>query len=115
MQVNILPVMLCAMTLVLQYASYAVQDFAKLIIAGTMRYAELKPNLSNSLFPSASIHTQGPMSGVVDRRPRMNVSRRRTKSGISANEDLKRISSVDEFLDDDIDDRDMVEAGRDFR
>ena len=114
MQLNTLPVTLCAMTLVIHHIPYAVETFAKLIVAGTMRYAELKPNLSNSLFPPASIHTQGPMSGSIDRKAGMNVSRRRTKSETSLNKDLKETSSVDEFLDDDIDDRDMVEAGRDF-
>ena len=80
-----------------------------------MRYAELKPNLPNSLFPPTSIDPQGSMSGSIHRKSRMNVSRRRTKSGTSLNKGLKGTSSVDEFFDDDIDDMDMVEAGKDFQ
>lgn len=100
------------MILVRHHTPDAVTSSAKVIIAGTMRYAELKPNLPNLLFPPAPIRRQDRISGSLNRELGMNVSRKRTKSGSSIDKDPKGTSSVDEFFDADIDDRDMVEAGK---
>ena len=79
--------------------------------AGTMRFAELQPNLPSSLFPTLmqSPKVQGD-SNSTSKSMGMNISRRRTQTDFRTAREA--FSEDDEFLDAEIDDHDMLVAGK---
>ena len=86
-------------------------------IAGTLRYAELKPNLPASMFPAAPspVDEPHPESSTSFRAARtMNTSRRRSKTTHTApSVVVERINLTAEDLLGDIDDMDMLHAADD--
>ena len=86
-------------------------------VAGTLRYAELKPNLPASMFPAAqpSTEEQRPESSIsLGVKRTMNISRQRSKTKhASPPEAVERVNLTDEDLLDDIDDIDMIHAADD--
>lgn len=81
-------------------------QFADLQEAGTMRFAELRPQLAGSLFPPQNPSIE--LGTAVPKVPRMNMSRRR-----SHNESLTDTGDVDifdEFEDDVLDDGELMAA-----
>lgn len=81
------------------------------LAAGTLRYAEIKPKLPPSAFSAAIRNCQDYTRSV---RPRlaMNTSRRRSRSDTNNDIPINRGSDNEEFLDDNIDDTDMIAVGR---
>ena len=78
-------------------------DFWK---AGTMRYAELRPQLAASLFPPQKPRTEsGP---AAPKPPRMIISRRRSRNEGSTGTD--GVDVYDEFEDGVLDDGELMAA-----
>ena len=69
-------------------------------LAGTLQYAQLRPELPASFFPAAS-KNQAIENSLGDRRPKTLPTFKKSKD----------TSAADEIFDDDIDDQDLLEAG----
>ncbi|MCJ1472198.1 Sec63 [Lambiella insularis] len=78
-------------------------------LAGTLRYAEIKPELPRSAFP-ALIETATGRTRPSGSRPVMNISRRRSRSDINSDIELSCERDDEGFPDDDIADTDMIAA-----
>ena len=86
-------------------------------LAGTLRYAELKPNLPASMFPAAVSPTEEPRpesSTSVGAARAMNISRQRSKTKPTPLPAVvERVNLTNEDFLDDIDDMDMIHAADD--
>jgi hypothetical protein len=74
--------------------------------AGTLRYAELRPQLAASLFPPQKPRIES--ETAVPKLPQMNMSRRRSRNGSHAGTNDVDVS--DEFKDDVLDDGELMAA-----
>ena len=84
--------------------------FANQPKAGTLRYAELKPQISASAFPSTS--TASPIGPRPTRIAQdVNISTGHSKNVAFIGGHAARLKLDEEFPDDDIDDRDLLAAG----
>ncbi|MCJ1284418.1 Sec63 [Xylographa opegraphella] len=83
-------------------------------MAGTLRYAELKPQIPPSAFPFIS--TTSPTTGLrVSRATQdVDVSKGAKEIVTSTGDYTARLEHDDEFPDDDIDDRDLIAAANEL-
>lgn len=80
-------------------------------IAGTMRHAELRPELSSSMFPLPQSRIQEQLHGLPSKTRKNNFDI--PNHGKENGKNLKLDHScADEFLDDEIDDQDLIEVGK---
>ena len=78
-----------------------------------MRFAELKPDLPASIFPRRLQSEEEPSRGIFSKPPteaiRFNDARRRCEEVFCA-----KGTQTDDFADDELDDQDLIAAGRFF-
>ena len=79
-----------------------------------MRYAELRPNLPISSFPPKNRHQATNFKQQVS-RPQIIATNAQPNNADRVALPSDDVGSSNEFSDDDIDDGDMIEAGRSFK
>lgn len=75
-----------------------------------MRHAELKPELSSSMFPP-QFRIQGQVHGHPSKTRKINVDIPNLGREDNKKNSKQGHSCADEFLDDEIDDQDLMEVG----